>query len=93
MNLAKNGRFRLCPPFSFLVDELEVGDNIPVEEVLEVDFEIERAVVLVWVFLAFGAGRTCCRMRCGSKVRYTGVSCRGKHVAAGDNTFIYRPSA
>lgn len=50
MNLAKNGGFRLCPPFSFLVDELEVGDNIPVEEVLEVDFEIERAVVLVWVF-------------------------------------------
>ena len=50
MNLAKNGGFRLCPLFSFLVDELEVGDNIPVEEVLEVDFEIWRAVVLDWVF-------------------------------------------
>lgn len=50
MNLAKNGGFRLCPPFSFLVEELEVGDDILVEEMVELDFESEKVDVLVWIF-------------------------------------------
>lgn len=49
-NVAKNGGFRLCPPFSFLVEELEVEDDIAVEEIVELDLEFENAVVLVWLF-------------------------------------------